>query len=56
VGRNSSGFLVGYRTASWDITKNSDPFTKTDSQTMEFNVEVPAHGEKDVTYTVTYTW
>jgi hypothetical protein len=45
-----------YRTANWDISKNSSPFTKTDSQTMEFNLEVPAHGEKDVTYTVTYTW
>jgi hypothetical protein len=45
-----------YRTANWDISKNNSPFTKTDSQTMEFNVEVPAHGEKEVTYTVTYTW
>jgi hypothetical protein len=45
-----------YRTASWDISRNSDPFIKTDSQTMEFNVEVPAHGQKEVTYTVTYTW
>jgi hypothetical protein len=45
-----------YRTATWEITKNSDPFTKKDSQTIEFNVEVPAHGEKDVTYTATYTW
>jgi hypothetical protein len=45
-----------YRTANWDISKNSSPFTKTDSQTMEFNVEVPAHGEKEVSYTVTYTW
>jgi hypothetical protein len=45
-----------YRTASWDISRNSDPFTKKDSQTMEFNVEVPAHGEKEVRYTVTYTW
>jgi hypothetical protein len=45
-----------YRTATWEITKNSDPFNKADAQTIEFNVEVPAHGEKDVTYTVTYTW
>jgi hypothetical protein len=45
-----------YRTANWEISKNTDPFAKTDSQTMEFNVEVPAHGEKEVTYTVTYTW
>jgi hypothetical protein len=35
-----------YRTANWDISKNSSPFTKADSQTMEFNVEVPAHGER----------
>ncbi|MGD0444432.1 MAG: hypothetical protein ABSA39_10900 [Edaphobacter sp.] len=45
-----------YRTVNWDISRNSDPFTKTDSQTMEFNVEVPAHGQKEVTYTTTYTW
>jgi hypothetical protein len=45
-----------YRTANWEISKNTDPFTKTDSQTMEFNVDVPAHGQKEVTYTVTYTW
>jgi hypothetical protein len=45
-----------YRTANWEISKNTDPFTKADSQTIEFNVEVPAHDEKEVTYTVTYTW
>ena len=45
-----------YRTANWTIAKNSDEFVKKDSQTIEFNVEVPAHGEKDVSYTATYTW
>jgi hypothetical protein len=45
-----------YRTANWEISKNSNPFNKTDSQTMEFNVDVLAHGETEVTYTVTYTW
>jgi hypothetical protein len=45
-----------YRTAQWEITAKSDDFTKKDSQTIEFNMDVPAHGEKDVTYTVTYTW
>jgi hypothetical protein len=45
-----------YRTVNWEISKNSDPFTKKDSQTMEFNVEVPAHGQKEVSYTATYTW
>jgi hypothetical protein len=45
-----------YRTANWEISKNSDDFVKKDSQTMEFNVDVPAGGEKEVSYTVTYTW
>ncbi len=45
-----------YRTANWDISKNTDDFVKKDSQTMEFNVDVPAGGEKEVGYTVTYTW
>lgn len=45
-----------YRTANWEITEKSDDFVKKDSQTAEFNVEVPADGEKDVTYTVKYTW
>ena len=45
-----------YRTANWEISRNTDPFTKTDSQTIEFNVDVPPHGQKEVTYTVTYAW
>jgi hypothetical protein len=45
-----------YRTANWEISKNSDPFVKKDAATVEYKVEVPAHGEKTVTYTVTYTW
>ncbi len=45
-----------YRTATWEITGHSDPFTKRDSQTIEFSVEVPAHGERQVTYTANYTW
>lgn len=45
-----------YRTANWSIDAKSDDFQKKDSQTAEFLVDVPAGGEKDVTYTVTYTW
>jgi hypothetical protein len=45
-----------YRTATWEITAHSDDFTKKDSQTIEFPVEVPAHGEQQATYTTTYTW
>jgi hypothetical protein len=45
-----------YRTATWEITAHSDPFTKRDFQSIEFEADVPAHGEKELTYTVTYTW
>lgn len=45
-----------YRWSSWDIVKNSDPFKKIDSKTMEFTVQIPPDGEKDVTYKVHYSW
>src|SRR5256885_1181533 len=43
-----------YRWTNWKITQNSDDFKKTDSQTIEFRVPVPADGEKKVTYSVHY--
>jgi hypothetical protein len=45
-----------YRWTNWDIMKNSDPFDKLDSQTIEFPVQVPPDGEKVVTYTAHYSW
>ncbi len=45
-----------YRWDNWEIRAKSDDFIKTDSQTMEFRVPVPASGEKTVTYTVHYSW
>ena len=45
-----------YRWINWQIADKSDPFTKTDSQTIEFRVQVPAGEEKVVTYKVHYTW
>ncbi len=45
-----------YRWSNWDIVKNSDPFNKIDSKTIEYRVTVPADGEKVVTYTAHYTW
>jgi hypothetical protein len=45
-----------YRWINWQIVEKSDPFTKTDSQTIEFRVQVPAGQEKVVTYKVHYTW
>lgn len=45
-----------YRWITWEITEKSDPFTKVDSQTVEFRVQVPAGEEKVITYKVHYTW
>lgn len=45
-----------YRWSNWDISKSSDPFKKVDSQTAAFNVQIPADGEKVVTYQVHYAW
>jgi len=40
----------------WEISGNSDPFTKEDANTMQFVVNVPANGTKVVRYTVTTRW
>lgn len=45
-----------YRWATWKIPQSSDPFEKTDSRGVEFRVQVPADGEKVVTYRVEYSW
>ena len=45
-----------YRWTNWDISKNSDPFTKVDSQTIAFTVKIPPDGEKTVDYQVHYSW
>jgi hypothetical protein len=45
-----------YRWNNWEIVKNSDPFNKLDSKTVEFRVKVPPDGEKVVTYTAHYSW
>lgn len=45
-----------YRWTSWDIIKNSDPFKKLDSRTVEFLVQIPPGGEKLVSYKVHYSW
>lgn len=45
-----------YRGETWEITQKSDTFLKTDSQTIEFRVQVAPDAEKTVTYSVHYTW
>ncbi len=45
-----------YRGTNWDVVENSDDFTKTDSQTIEFRIRLASGEEKVMTYTVNYTW
>jgi len=45
-----------YRGLTWDISSHSDPFTKTDAQTVEFRVALNPDQEKTVTYNAHYTW
>ena len=45
-----------YRWTSWDILKNSEPFKKLDSRTVEFLVQIPADGEKTLDYKAHYSW
>lgn len=45
-----------YRWINWDIVEKSHDFEKTDSQTIEFRVEVPPGQERTITYKVHYTW
>jgi len=44
------------RGGEWEITASSEKFEKHDARTIHIPVDVPANGEKTVTYTVKYTW
>jgi hypothetical protein len=45
-----------YRSADWDMVKNSSAFEKIDVRTIVFPVKVAANKEATVTYTVHYKW
>ena len=45
-----------YRWSNWDITVQSNNFTKKDAQTIEFRIPVKPDEERTVTYTVHYSW
>ena len=45
-----------YRWITWEIFEKSNTFLKTDSQTVDFRIQVPAGEEKVVTYKVHCTW
>lgn len=43
------------RWPGWEISVKSDPFTKKDTRTIEFNIPVKPGEERKVSYTVFYT-
>lgn len=45
-----------YRGVNWTITQNSDEFTKTEAQRIEFRVKLQPDEEKVVRYRVRYDW
>ncbi len=45
-----------YRWPNWEIKEKSHEFTKTDSQTIQFEINVPANSEVKLTYLVHYSW
>jgi hypothetical protein len=45
-----------YRSSDWEITAESAPHAKLDSQSVEWKLDVPAGGESKLTYTVRYRW
>jgi len=45
-----------YRWVNWEIKSKSDPYRKTDSQTIEFPIHVAPDAERKITYTVHYSW
>jgi hypothetical protein len=45
-----------FRWFTWDISEKSDPFTKTNAQTIEFRVPLKPDEEKKVHYTAHYSW
>ena len=45
-----------YRWSNWKITMQNRGFTKIDSGTIAFDLDIPAEGKADISYTVTYTW
>lgn len=45
-----------YRWTNWQISKNTLPYSKTDSRNIVFPVKIARGGEAVVRYTVRYTW
>jgi hypothetical protein len=44
------------RAQNWQITAKSHDYTKRDSATIDFPIQIPAKGEAALTYSVHYSW
>ncbi len=42
--------------ANWEILRSSQAYRKKDFHTLEFTVDLPPNAERNITYTVRYTW
>jgi hypothetical protein len=45
-----------YRGKNWEINDKSADYTKVDSNTIQFPIQVPAKGESTLTYSIRYSW
>jgi hypothetical protein len=45
-----------YRWRTWSITDTSVPYKKTNANTVEWTLDIPAEGSREIEYTVTYSW
>jgi hypothetical protein len=45
-----------FRWFTWEISEKSDPFTKTNAQTVEFRAQLKPSEEKTLRYTAHYSW
>ena len=45
-----------YRWTNWAISENTDPFTKTNAQEIEFRIPLKPDEERAVSYKVHYSW
>ncbi len=48
--------VLEHPSGTWKVLSSTQPFTQVDANTIRFVLEVPANGEKDVTYTVEYSY
>ncbi len=48
--------VMDHAWGDWKITQSNIESTKKDATTIEFPVNVPANGEKTITYTIRVTW